>query len=85
LLSFALAGAIAIGAVADHRWKKSRINRAELLEWYCVHQGSRCGGPSSTAIERRWNERQVGYEVVVAVLAGGALAWSAVLAARRRL
>jgi hypothetical protein len=83
LICFALAGLIGISAIADHRWKQARINRAELSEWYCTHRGTRCGGPSSEAIERHWNQRQVAYEVVVILLGGGALAWSAVREARR--
>jgi hypothetical protein len=54
-------------AIADHSNKTARNNHAELLEWYCTHRGTRCGGPSSASIERHWNERQRAYEVVVTV------------------
>ncbi len=70
LLLAAVVGAIAIG---DHRDKQSRMDRAELSEWYCRHLGQRCGGPSSVAIENHWNERQIGYEVVVGLLVGAAV------------
>jgi hypothetical protein len=77
-----LAGAIGLGAIADHRWKQRRIGRAEVAEWYCTHRGTHCGGPSSAAIERHWNRRQLGYEIAVVVLGGSALALAAARAAR---
>jgi hypothetical protein len=67
-LPLALAAAAILVAglgIADHTWKGRRGNRAQLREWYCVHQGTRCGGPSSAAIERHWNERELAYEIVV--------------------
>jgi hypothetical protein len=68
---------ISIAAIADHHWKDARAHRAELAEWYCAHQGTRCGGPSSQGIEARWNRREFGYEIAVATLLGGGLvAWS---------
>ena len=80
---FALAGLIGVIAVADHRWKQRRMNRAEVGEWYCVHVGTRCGGASSGTIERRWNERQLAYEVAVSTIAAAAVAVAAYRAARR--
>jgi hypothetical protein len=74
LACLALAGAIGVAAIVDHRWKQARIDRAELSEWYCSHEGTRCGGPSSSGIEARWNERQLGYEVAVVTLAAAATA-----------
>ena len=68
LASFALAGIVGLVAIADHRHKSAAGDRAELAEWYCTHLGTRCGGPSSAAIERRWNERELGYEVAVTIL-----------------
>jgi hypothetical protein len=68
----AVAALIGVAAVVDHSWKQRRINRAELSEWYCRHKGTRCGGPSSSAIERHWNERQAAYETAVVVLVGAA-------------
>jgi len=70
----ALALVIGLIAIADHTNKRARMNHAELLEWYCAHQGTRCGGPSSSAIERHWNERQTAYEILVSVLAAAGLA-----------
>ena len=57
-----LAFVIGTIAVVDHRLKQSRVNHAELLEWYCTHTATRCGGPSADRIESRWNKRQVAYE-----------------------
>jgi hypothetical protein len=81
LLGFALAGAIGLAAIADHVNKQSRMNKAEILEWYCAHDGTRCGGPSSERIEAHWNGRQLGYEIAVVGLSGVAL----LLVARRTL
>ena len=69
-----VAAAIFVGGlgIADHTWKGRRANRAELRHWYCVHQGTSCGGPSSAAIERRWNHRELAYEIVVVGLLAAA-------------
>jgi hypothetical protein len=80
---FALAGLIGLIAIGDHLWKQHRMNHAELLEWYCVNKGTHCGGPSSDAIERHWNQRQLGYEVAVVVIGGAAVALAAARARRR--
>jgi hypothetical protein len=79
----ALAAIVALAAVADHRLKQRNINRAELHEWYCQNIGKQCGGPSSVAIERHWNDRQLGYEITVAVVAGAAFLLAASRALRR--
>ena len=71
---FASAGLIGLAAIADHRNKQERINRAQLSEWYCKHQGTRCGGPSSDRIETHWNQRQWAYEIAVVGLGGFAIA-----------
>lgn len=83
LRCLAAALVLAVAAVVDHRWKEERINRAEVAEWYCSHDGTRCGGPSSRRIEAHWNERQLGYELGTGTLAGVALV-AAGLRARRR-
>jgi hypothetical protein len=69
-----LACALILAAVAavDHDWKKRRSNHAQVGEWYCAHQGTRCGGPSSAAIERHWNERELVYEIFGAALLAAA-------------
>jgi hypothetical protein len=79
----ALAGLIGLAAIIDHANKGARMDRAERLEWYCIHKGTHCGGPSSDRIESRWNERQWAYEVAVAALGVGAVA-RVVLRERRR-
>jgi hypothetical protein len=81
-----LAFAVGTIAIVDHRLKQQRINHAELLEWYCVNQGTRCGGPDPDRIERRWNERQVAYEstVVLLTLAGVVCIVLAVASGRRK-
>lgn len=79
-----LAAVTALLAVGDHWYKQRRLDRLEAAFWYCRHQGTRCGGPGRPAalsIERRWNERQVGYEIVVGL---SAAAGAVLLAARVR-
>jgi hypothetical protein len=83
IVCLALAGLIGVAAIIDHIDKGHRMNRAERLEWYCAHQGTHCGGPSSERIENDWNERQLGYEIAVAAIGGGALA-RVVIRERRR-
>ena len=70
----AAAGLIGVAAIADHRNKNERINRAEVAELYCRNLGTRCGGPSSYTIERHWNQRQSVYEIAVVALGGFAIA-----------
>src|SRR6476659_1640150 len=73
LLCFALAGAIGLAAFADHRNKSSRMDTAEVLEWYCGHDGTHCGGPSSERIEAHWNQRELGYVIAATGLGGFAI------------
>jgi hypothetical protein len=82
LLCLALAGAIGLAAIADHRNKQSRALKAEVLEWYCVHDGTHCGGPSSERIETHWNNRQLGYEIAVSALGAFAIVRFVVLMTR---
>jgi hypothetical protein len=74
LACLAIAGLIGVAAVADHTVKQRRMNRAELAEWYCVHERTRCLGASSAALEARWNERETGYVLAIAVTLGIGLA-----------
>lgn len=73
LVGLALAGAIGLAATADHRNKQSRIGKAEVLAWYCQHDGTHCGGPSFERMEAHWNERELGYEIAVSGLGGFAI------------
>jgi hypothetical protein len=73
VVCFAAAGLIGLAAVADHRNKNARSNRAQVSEWYCEHRGTRCGGPSSASIEAHWQSRQWAYEVAVVALGGFAI------------
>jgi hypothetical protein len=80
--TLALLAAIGTAGTVDHTIKNQRTNRAQLSEWYCVHKGTRCGGPSSSAMEDAWNQRELGYQIALGVVAtaGGFL----ILAARSR-
>jgi hypothetical protein len=65
-----LALAVGVGAVLDHRAKQHRIDRAQVADWYCRHEGLECGGEPWRTIEHRWQVRQYLYEGAVALLAG---------------
>jgi hypothetical protein len=83
LVLVVLAIGVVVGAAyADHRHKTAVMLRLELSEWYCTHEGTRCGEGGSKRIERRWNERELGYETSAVVLACGAVVL--LDAARRR-
>jgi hypothetical protein len=82
LVGLALALLLGLAAIVDHHQKNVRTNRAELAEWYCTHAGTRCGGPSSAVMERRWDEREVGYEIAVGCL--GVFGTASLVGSRRR-
>jgi hypothetical protein len=83
IVGLVLAGLIGLAAIIDHIDKGHRMDRAERLEWYCAHQGTHCGGPSSERIENDWNKRQLGYEIAVIAIGGAALARIVVRERRR--
>ncbi len=60
---------ITVAAVLDHRHKGTMGNAAQLSEWYCANRGERCGGPDSGRIQRRWEQREVGYKAAFALFA----------------
>ena len=85
LLGFAClaaAGLIGVAAIVDHHWKTERADRLEVAEWYCIHLGTRCGGPSWETVETRWNERQLGYEIAVGVLGAAGIGFFVVRSVR---
>jgi hypothetical protein len=85
LVLFLLAIAVVVvAAQADHRHKQAVMNRLELSQWYCTHGGTRCGKGDPDRVERRWNQREMGYKASVVVLACGAAALLAVSLRRRR-
>jgi hypothetical protein len=60
---------IAVVAALDHAHKRTAGNEAQLAEWFCVHRGERCGGADSARIQRRWEERELGYKTAFALVA----------------
>jgi hypothetical protein len=60
---FVLAGAIAVGAVADHRHKDARMGPANVASWYCEHRGERCDEPQADNIEGAWQQRERVYRI----------------------
>lgn len=70
IVCLAAAALLAVAAVADHEWKGRRMDRAQVREWFCANEGTRCGGPSSVQMETNWERRQWAYEVAVVALGG---------------
>jgi hypothetical protein len=75
--------AISIVAVADHRSKQHRIQRASVASWWCTHRGVRCDEETTDAIGDRWHRRERIYEGTVAVILITGVV-SVALATRRR-
>jgi hypothetical protein len=82
-VTLALLAAIGTAGVVDHTLKQRRMNRAEVSEWYCGHEQTRCGGPSSDGIEDAWNQRERGYQIALGVVA--AVGAAVAIGARARL
>ncbi|HEX6663103.1 MAG TPA: hypothetical protein VF025_05470 [Gaiellaceae bacterium] len=76
--------AVAVVAVTDHHRSRARSNRAQLAEWYCTHQGTRCGGPSSVRMHEAWENRELGYKVTEGTLAGVVLLTAGLIVLPRR-
>jgi len=71
LVVLAMGVVVAFG-YADETHKQAAMNRLELHQWYCVHRGVQCGAGDPDRIERRWNERELGYQAALVALACGA-------------
>jgi|1185.fasta_scaffold272974_2 hypothetical protein len=80
-----LLAAIGAAGVVDHTLKGRRMGHAQVREWYCEHKQTRCGGASSRRIEDAWNEREVGYQLALGVVAVGAALTIVAGAQRQRL
>ena len=61
--------AISIVAVADHRSKQHRMQRASVANWFCKHRGVRCDEEKPDAIGDRWHRRERIYQASDALLA----------------
>jgi len=81
VLVVAALAVIAVVAQLDHAHKRTAANAAQVSEWYCEHRGERCGGPDSTRIQHRWEEREVGYKAAFALVAATGVV---LLVSRRR-
>ena len=91
LVAFALAGVIAVVALADHHRVKARNWDASLATFYCQHKGTRCDELQIEDLERRWHHRELGYRIsffslssvgIAAVIAALGLGWKARRSAR---
>jgi hypothetical protein len=61
VVALVLAISIVPVGLLDHRYKQSRMDAAEVGEWYCMHLETRCHGASSAGIEANWNRREAAY------------------------
>ena len=93
LVTFALAGVIAVVALADHHRVKAQNWDANQASWYCQHNGTRCDELQIEDLEGRWEHRELGYRIsffslssvwIAAVIVAFALAWKARCSARQQ-
>ncbi len=91
LVAFALAGVIAVVALADHHRVKAQSSAADLATFYCQHKGTRCDELQSRDLESRWHHRELGYRIsffslssvgIAAVIVALGLGWKARRSAR---
>jgi H+/Cl- antiporter ClcA len=84
LLAFALAGVIAVVALADHHHKNAQSWEANQASWFCDFKGTRCDELQYEDLERGWQHRELGYRIAffsfssggtAAVIIAFALAW----------
>ena len=86
LVVFALAGVIAVVALADHHRVGAQSSAADLATFYCQHKGTRCDELQIEDLQRGWHHRELGYRIsffslssvgIAAVIVAFALAWQA--------
>jgi hypothetical protein len=86
LVAFALASALAVVAVADHRRVGAQNWGANQASWYCQHNGTRCDELQIGDLETRWEQRELAYRIsffclssagAAALIVAFALAWEA--------
>jgi len=78
------AGLIGVGAVLDHRHKRSVEFAAQEDAWFCAHgRPDACTGFDEAAYEERWEQRELGYRITFFTLAGAAVGLGALTLRRR--
>ena len=86
LVVFALAGVVAVVALADHHRVGAQNWAANQATWYCQHNGTRCDELQIRDLESRWEHRDLAYRIsffslssvgIAAVILAFALAWKA--------
>ena len=91
LVAFALAGVIAVVALAAHHPTKAQSRDANQASWYCQFNGTRCDELQIEDLEGGWHHRELGYRITffslssggtAAVIVAFALAWEARRSAR---
>jgi hypothetical protein len=83
LACLATAGIVGVAAIVDHHLKQRKINEAQVSDYFCRVEHTRCGGEPWHRIEDGWQSRQLGYEIVVIALGGFGLVLSGYRIARR--
>ena len=79
LISFALAGVIAVVALADHHHKNAQSLGAIEASWYCGFKGTRCDELQDEDLQNGWHQREQRYRISFFSLSSGGIA--AVIAA----
>jgi hypothetical protein len=91
LVAFALAGVIAVVALADHHQKKAQSWDANQASSFCHTKNTRCDELQIEDLEGGWHHRELGYRIsffsvssggTAAVIVAFALAWEARRSAR---
>ena len=86
LVAFALAGVIAVIALADHHRTKAQSGDANQASWFCHFKGTHCDDLQIKDLEGGWHHRELGYRIsffslssggIAAVIVAFALAWEA--------
>ena len=74
LVAFALAGVIAVVALADHHHKNAQSWEANQASWFCHFKGTRCDELQDEDLEGAWHRRELGYRISFSSLSSGGTA-----------
>ena len=81
----AVALAVGLVAVVDHRHKREVEFAAQEDAWFCAHgRPSACTEFDEAAYEARWERRELGYRISFFALAAAAVGLAAVALTHRR-
>ena len=74
LVCFAIAGVIAVVALADHHHKNARSWEANQASWFCHFKHTRCDELQDEDLEDAWHHRELGYRIGFSSLSSGGTA-----------